>query len=102
MGVAAEFDPKLFQAKEFAEPLGPEKVGAAFVERDDVVVVNVRQDPFPFAPNTRGVRPLVAFVAPFEKKLPASGGPAFQSFEVVLHLQQGVAPLAMINDGVER
>jgi len=50
VSVAAEFDPEIIHADDFAETFGPEKIGAAFVERDDIfVLINFRQDPFVLA-----------------------------------------------------
>ena len=40
-----------------AETFGPEEVGAAFVQRDDVGIVDVRQDPFLLAPDAGAVGP---------------------------------------------
>ncbi len=88
MGVAAQFDPQTVQAQDFAKTLGPEKIGAPFVERDDVLVVNLGEYPFLFAPDPGAVRPFVALVTIGEELLPVLGGAASQCLAIMLHLQQ--------------
>jgi len=73
VGVAAQFDPQIVHTHDLPETLGPEKVGAAFIERDDVVVFDLGQDPLLLAPDAGAVGPLVALVAVLEKLHPRLG-----------------------------
>src|SRR5262249_15990849 len=98
MGVAAEFDPELVDADHFSKAPGPEEVCAALVKRDNVLVVNFGENPLLFAPDAGADRPLVAFIALFEKLFPAGGVALAQGGEVVLDFEQGAAFLAMVDD----
>ena len=102
VGVAAELEPEVVHADELAEPLGPEEVGSAFVERDDVVVGDLRQDPFLFAPDARAIGPLGGLVTVLEELHPRLGAAVGEGLHVVLYFQQRIAGLAAINDLVER
>jgi hypothetical protein len=102
MGIAAKFNPEFIQAEHFAEPLSPEQVCAAFIERDDVFIVNPWQDPFLFAPNAGTVRPLVGFIAIIKQSLPIFGIAASKGFEIVLHFKERAALRAAIDDRIKR
>ena len=84
VGVAAELDPEVVHADHLAEALGPEEVRAALVERDDVVVVDLRQDPFLLAPDAGAVGPLGGLVAVLEELHPRLGAAVGQRLHVVL------------------
>lgn len=98
MGVSAEFDPEVIQAKHFAEPLSPEQVSTSLVKRHDVVVVNLGQDPFLFTPNARTIWPFSGLTAVIEQPLPYPGIPVGKGMEVMLHFQKRAARLAAIDD----
>ena len=87
VGVAAEFDPKVVHADDFSKALGPEKIGAAFKKRNDVMnsAIFGRIHSL-LAPHTPRIF-FVAHVALFKNLFPARGAAAFQRLEVVLHLQ---------------
>ncbi len=85
-----------------AEPLSPEQVGAALVKRDDIVVVDLRQYPFLFAPHAGAVRPLGRLVTVFEQLHPCLCIASGKGLEIVLHFQQRTARLAAIDNRVER
>ncbi len=51
MRVAALLDPKVLDVDLLAITVGPEKVGVAFAGRDDVLVIDERNDPFLLCPN---------------------------------------------------
>jgi len=65
--IAAELDPEAVEPDQFAEPFCPEEVRGALVQRDDVVVMDVGQNPFLFAPDARPVGPFGGLVAVFEQ-----------------------------------
>ena len=102
MGVAAELDPEIVEPQHFPEAFRPEKIGAAFVERDHVFIVDLGENPFLFAPNPGAVGPLRAFVAVLENLGPAAGIELFELFHVVLHLQERTTFFALINDLIQR
>ena len=100
--VAAQLEPQIIHPDHLAETLRPEQVRPPFVQRHDVVVADLRQDPFLLAPDTGAVRPLVALVAVLEELHPRRGAALGQRRRVVLHLQQRMALLALVHDGVQR
>jgi len=100
--VAAELDPQVVHAHDLPEAFGPEQIRAAFVKRDDVVILDLGQNPFLLAPDARTVGPLVALVAVLEKFHPSLGVAPGERLEIVPHLQQRVAARAVIDDGIER
>jgi len=63
MCIAAEFDPEILNSNDFAKALGPEQVRSTLVERDDVLVGNLGQNPLLLAPHARPVGPLRGAVA---------------------------------------
>ena len=102
MGVAAELNPELVHTDHFSEALRPKQIGAAFVDGNDILVINLRQNPFFLAPDARAVRPLIAFVALLEKLLPGSGITLGQSGGIVLDFEERIAFRTLVNDGVQR
>ena len=101
MGVATEFHPEVIDADDFAEAFGPEEVGAAFVKGDDVLVVDLGEDPFFLAPDAGAVGPHGGFVAVFEEFHPALGIASGELLEVVLDFEEGVALAALVDDLIE-
>ena len=102
MRVAAQLHPQIVEADLLAEPFRPEEVGIAFVERDDVGVVDVGEDPFLLSPDAGPVRPLGGLVALLEELLPFAGVAAPQFLHVVLDFEQRAASLAAVDDRVDR
>src|ERR1700690_522351 len=102
MGVTAELYPEVLQTQHPAEPLCPEKVCAAFIQRDDVIVGYLGKDPFLFAPDTGPVWPLCGFVAVLKKLHPCLSIAAGQSLHVMLNFEQRVTGLTAVDYCIER
>jgi hypothetical protein len=88
VGIAAKLQPEIVHSHDLAEPLGPEQVRAALIERDDVLVGDLRQDPLFLAPDARAVGPLGGLVAVLEELHPRFGTAVGQGLHVVPHFQQ--------------
>src|ERR1041385_3048706 len=102
MSISAKFYPQFTQTHGFPEALGPKEVCAALIERHDILVLNLWQNPFLLSPNTRAVRPKIAFVSLLEELLPLASRTLPECSQVVRHVQQRAAPLAIVNDPVQR
>src|SRR5262249_18807755 len=93
---------QLIQAHLLAEPLRPEEIGAALVERDDVAVVDLGEDPLLLPPDARPVGPLRRLVAVVEQLHPAARIAAREHLHLVLHFEERAARLAAVDDGGDR
>jgi len=87
VGITTKFNPQILDADHLSETLRPEKIGPAFIKRDDVFVSNLRKEPFLFSPDTRAVRPEIALVTIFEEFHPAFGVALGQRLQIVPHFQ---------------
>src|SRR4029434_8803356 len=85
-------------AKLLAVPLGPEQVGAALVQRDDVVVRHVRRHPLLLAPDPAAVRPGGSLVAGVEEAGPGGRALLLELAKVVGDFQEGAAGGALVYD----
>ncbi len=85
----------------FPKPLGPEQVGVALEDTDNVIVVNLRQHPLLFAPYAWSKRPCGLPHPRVEQAPPVCAIELLQSLHVVLHVQQssGFAP---VDDFIKR
>ena len=95
--VAAHLHPEIFDADLAAVALGPEDVRAAFVHRHDVLVADLRADPFLLAPDAGAVRPRGPLVAIVEEAHPGDRAAVPQRVDVVRDLQQLAARRAVID-----
>src|SRR5262249_26810659 len=93
--VAAELHPEIAHPDLATEPLRPEEVRAALVERDHAIVGHVGTDPLLLPPHARPVRPDGALVALIEERLPRFRRPFGerrpQRVHVVDDVEQAVA-----------
>src|ERR1051326_2134000 len=96
MRIAAQFHPKISQADDLAETLGPKQVRAPFIQRDDVFRADLRQNPFFFAPHTRAIWPFIAFISFSEKTLPLLRAAIGQRLDVVPHFSARVATSSVV------
>jgi hypothetical protein len=99
--IAAEFDPEVLKAKHFTEPLSPEKVGTTLIERDNIIVVNLWQNPFLLTPNAGTIRPFRRLIAVIEQPHPCLGISVSEGIVIMLHFQQRAACLAAIDNRVK-
>ena len=102
MSVAAKLHPKFIDPNDFAESFGPEKIRAALVKGNNVIVMDLRQNPFLFSPNPGAIWPEITLVTLFEERFPRWRVVAFQRVEVMLNFQKGVALATLIYDRVKR
>src|SRR5262249_29134380 len=98
MAVAAELDPQVREPQRLAEAIRPKQVRAAFVHRDDAVVVELRHHPLFLAPDAAGVRPAVAALALVEEARPARGIALFERVQVMANFQELAALGAVVDD----
>ena len=102
MADSAVFDPQIVHAEElFAETLGPEEVGVSFEGGDDVVVVDLREDPLFFAPDAGAVGPGGLADARVEEVAPVLAVEALEGVHVVLDVEEATG-LGAVDDLVER
>ena len=102
MADSAVFDPQIVHAEElFAETLGPEEVGVTLEGGDDIVVVDLGEDPFFFAPDAGAVRPGGFAHARVEEVAPVLAVETLEGIHVVLDVQEA-AGLGAVDDLVER
>ena len=101
MADSTVFHPQVVHPEErFAEPLGPEEVRVSFESRNDVVVVDLGEDPLFLGPDSGAVGPLGFPDAGVEEVAPVSSVVAPQGVEVVLDVEQA-AGFAAVDDFVE-
>lgn len=103
-GVAdpAVLDPQIVHAQKlFAETLSPEEVGVPLERADDVVVVDLGEDPFLLAPHAGSVGPGGAAHARVEEAAPVRAIELGQGLHVVLNVQEATGAAA-VDDFIER
>lgn len=97
----AVFNPEVAHAQElFAETLGPEQVGVTLEGADDVVAVNLGQDPLLLGPDAGAVGPRGLADAGVEEFAPVPAVVFFQGGHIVLDVEEA-ARLGAVDDLVE-
>jgi len=95
------FDPQLVHAQKlFAETLSPEEVGVSLEGGDDVVVVDLGEDPLLLAPDAGAVGPGGLADAGVEEGAPVLAVEALERVHVVLDIEEA-AGLGAVHDLVE-
>ena len=92
----AVLHPKVVHGEElFPEPFGPEEVGVAFEGANDVVGVDLRENPLLLAPHAGTVRPRRPPHARVEERAPVRAVEPRECLHVVLHVEEpaGAAPV---------
>jgi len=100
---SAVFDPQVVHAEKlFAETLGPEEVGVSLEGGDDVVVVDLGEDPLLLAPDAGAVGPGGLADAGVEEVAPVLAVEALEGGHVVLDVEEaaGLGPVHDLIEGV--
>src|SRR5262249_18332251 len=100
--IPAKLHPQIVHADDFPEALGPEKIRTSFIQGNNIVIGNLRQYPFLFAPDAGAHGPFIALVTLLKQRLPLRAAALGQRLRVMLHLQQVIAAFALVHDGVQR
>lgn len=101
MADSAVLDPEIVHVDEaFAESFSPEEVGVTFEGGDDVVVVDLREDPLLLAPDAGAVGPGGFADAGVEEVAPVFAVEGFEGGDVVLDVEEA-AGLGAVDDFVE-
>jgi hypothetical protein len=90
--------PQVLDVDLAAVALGPEEIAVAFERRDDVLVVDERDDPFLLAPDPGAVGINALPVAVLEQLHPGGRGAGAERLHVVLDLEQVAARGTTVDD----
>ena len=96
--VAALLDPEILDVKLLAVAIGPEEIGVALAGRNDVLVVDKRDDPLLLRPHARAVGVGILAQAIVEELDPRRCGPGLEGLGVVVHFEQIAARRAAVDN----
>lgn len=97
-GVAdsAVFDPQIVHSDEFlTESLGPEEIGVPLEGADDVVVVDLGQNPFLLGPDAGAVRPARGADARVEEGSPVVAVELLEGVHIMLDVEEAAVAAAV-------